>query len=632
MTTRFARARVAPAAIAVGVALSCPGVAAAATRIGPDLATAPPPTASCGAPACTATQLAGAVGAAAPVDGQLVRFRLRHGPAGALGETVRLLVLEGDGQQLTVARASGPQTVAGTAADGVSTFAVELPIRAGQRIGLQVESTFVQPEGWLRVTGAAPGAAVGQHVGVHPAGATAAYAEAPDRLLLLNADLEPAAAGGGGGTGGGGTGGGGTGGGGTGGGGGGGGTGGTGGGGAGGGTGGGGTGGTGNTGGGSTGAGAPVCRAGAAAARAAAPVRTAAVEALPAPSHAALALSPAPAAAASAWRTRRLDASDSYNEVAAAFDRRGGLHVAARGGFRHRVVYAGPRGRRLVEATNDQGSVAIAAPRSGPAIAYGMDHADDVGGRLVFCDVLKLARGPAFRPAAVRVQRTGETGYFFADLAADPRRDTLHALYELGRRAPQLHHWQVGGAATRLPLVGGTLRGARIATRGGTVAVVARTDGALQLLVRRGGGRWQRTVLARRAGGPFALAIAPDGRPRVAFADALGRLRLSDGRRVVATGAPVASVGLAVDGRGRLHVALAPTARACHTTNVWTCRRGGIHHLRVAASLRRVAVSTVQPTTGDAPGRLAVAVHGGAVAIAYGDPARSRQLTVKRRG
>lgn len=600
MSSAIARAAAAFAVLAAGLSAS-PAVAAGATRIGPDLGSAPPPAVGCGAATCAATQLAGGAGATAPADGTLVRFSLRHGPAAsALGETVRLLVLDGSGQRLRVVRQSPPFTISTQAADAVSTFRVSVPIAAGQRIGVLVQSTFAQSDSWLRVAGAAGGATVGQAAGLPVVGAAGDFAPAGDRLLLLNAELEPAAGRSGGA----------------------------------------GRGGRatrgaarprrGRSGNGTARPSAPVCTAaGGVVARTAAAIPLAAVRDAAAPPRRTLRLRPA-AGAAAGWPARRIDASDSYNEVDAAFDRHGRLHVAARGGFRHRVIYAGPRGKKLVEATNDQGSVAIAAPRSGPVVAYGMDFPDARGGRLVYCDVLKLARGPAFRPAPVLAQRVGDTGFFFADVDADPRGTRLHAIYELGRRAPQLVYRPLGGAAQRLPLVGGTLRQARLAVRGGTVAVVARTDGALNLLV-RAGRRWTRTVLARDAG-VFDVAVGPDGRARVAFADDLGQLRLYTGRALVATGIPAASLGLAVDGAGRLHVALTPTARACHTTSIWDCRRGGIHHLRIDPDGRGGSAATVQETTGDAPGDLAIAVHGGAVAIAYGDPARSRMLTVRRRG
>lgn len=331
------------------------------------------------------------------------------------------------------------------------------------------------------------------------------------------------------------------------------------------------------------------------------------------------------------WRAQQVDASDNFNDVDATFDARGALHVAGRGAFRHGVTYWGPAGKRAIEATNDQGSVAIAAVGTTPVVGYGMDHPESAGGRLVSCDVLKLAAGPGLTPTAVYAHAQDDTAFFFSDLAADPATNAVHAIYEVGRSAPALAYRRLGAAPERLPLSGGTLRQAQVAAAGDAVAVAARTDGGLVVFVRRGSGPFAAQPISARAG-TFDLAMGRDGRPRIAFVDGAGRLALFNGRRVVRSRTAVVGVAIAVDRRGRMHVAAAPTAQACHTTWIWECTRGGLYHVRTTAAGTRGVVSTIQSTTGFAPGRIAIAVHGTRVAVAYGDPAQGKALTVRRSG
>lgn len=572
-----------------------PASAGAAQRIGPDLG-ALAPVARCDQASCNLVQLAGAAGAASPADGVIVRYRVKHGQASSALDQVRLLVLERRGDQLALVRQSDAAYLGTSPA--TEEFAVRLPIAAGQLIGLRVESTFTPAVPVLTTSG--PGEVTGRYAGTQATGAAAPYAGAEGVTLLLNADLEPSGGsgqpGGSGGSGGSGK-----------------------------------PGGSGGSGGGTspTTPAPPADSAVSCPPSAAASAATGRSRAVAPVARRLLRVAPG-ARVAARWRTTIVDATDNYNEVDAAYDGRGRLHVAGRGALRKAVVYRGPSGQRVIESTNDDGSVAVAVPRTGPLVGYGMDHASSANGRLIYCDVLKLAAGPGFAPQVFLAQPENETGFFFADLAADPRGATTHAVYELGRARPRLFHHVVGGARQELALTGGVLRQARIEASGPTVAIAARTDGALAVYVRRGGGPFRRTVVARGTGA-FDLALGRDGRPRLAFSDRRGRLALFTGRRVVRTGAPVSAVGLATGPGGRMEVAIAPTAQACDRSSIWHCRRGGLYLLSVNARATRARTSVVQSTTGFAPVRIAVATHGAKVAVVYGDPAHSRRLTVRSR-
>lgn len=594
--------------------------AEAATAIGEDPATATPPERDCDTQYCTLVQTGPA--SAAPADGVVTGFTLRHGRgvAGINPTTVRLVVLTPTGgHDYTLSARSEPVAVGATSDDQVLRSAVRLPIAAGQLVGIAVENAWAGMSSRLAtLTAVAAADSIVHQLGQSHASGTHTYSPSPAYRLLLSAQLEPDVDGDGYGD-------------------------------------------ESQDGDNGSGLGGP----GGGAGRAQPPGGTPAGPVTPGAGAGTTPGSPvcptartqrntrragvlrsgnAPSAVStrrrtarrttgkSIWRSTVIDRSDNYNDVAAAFDRTGHLHVAGRGAFHHRVVYWGPHGLRTVESTNDQGSVAIATPRSGPVVGYGTDHTESAAGRLVTCDVFKLATGPGFTPSAEWAHDHNDTAFFFAGLAADPRRRELHAVYETGRSKPQLHHRTLGEAPTHLPLTGGPLRDARIAVRGTTVAVAARTDRHLLVFTRRGKNRkFQRTKIASRAG-QFDVALGSDGRARLAYIDRGGRLALYNGRRTVSTRAPMALVAIAAGDGDALHVAAVPTAQSCHTTSVWECRRGGVYHLRTNSAGTRGTVSTVQSTTGFATGRLAIAVRGSKVAIVYGDPANNKQLTVKRRG
>lgn len=61
------------------------------------------------------------------------------------------------------------------------------------------------------------------------------------------------------------------------------------------------------------------------------------------------------------------------------------------------------------------------------------------------------------------------------------------------------------------------------------------------------------------------------------------------------------------------------------------CLSNGIHHLDANATVTRGRFSMVQSSVGYSPARLAVAVRGRKVDVAYGDPGNNGYLTVRPR-
>ena len=162
------------------------GQASAATTIGSNLADAPTLSLGCG-PTCTLTSptlVAGsraAGGTASPSDGVVVRWRVRAG--GTAGPTKLRVLRPGVGNERT---GVGTGPVENPAINAVSTFNVRLPIKAGDNVGIDIDTS-----GPNYFNHAVAGNA---RLAWQPAladGATAApFLDQNPREVLINADVE----------------------------------------------------------------------------------------------------------------------------------------------------------------------------------------------------------------------------------------------------------------------------------------------------------------------------------------------------------------------------------------------------------------------------------------------------------
>lgn len=189
-----------PLTALVTCALAGSGVCAeagAATTIGSDLSGAPD-SACTSVTGCTATTLSsgGARAVAAPSNGVVVRFRIRHGPTQP-GAHYTMKVLSGTGSivggltSFALAAQAPPNRFDDFVSGGIDTLQPVdaagrprgIPIARGRRIG-------VFAPGGVAFEKAAAGYALAERDGDH-AGATAAYTVHGGYDVLINADVEP---------------------------------------------------------------------------------------------------------------------------------------------------------------------------------------------------------------------------------------------------------------------------------------------------------------------------------------------------------------------------------------------------------------------------------------------------------
>ena len=173
--------------LAIGVALlAVPASAGAAVTIGSNLSQTPNASLLCGGPCTVVSSVIPAAdqaprGVTSPIDGVVVRWRIRVG--GSTGP-VQLRVLAPAGGDARTGAGTGP--VENPPANAISTFNAQLPIHAGDNVGLDQHSAAV-------FSYAAGG--TGTRLEWEPAlpdGTTASPLNVRlDRQVLLNADIEP---------------------------------------------------------------------------------------------------------------------------------------------------------------------------------------------------------------------------------------------------------------------------------------------------------------------------------------------------------------------------------------------------------------------------------------------------------
>jgi hypothetical protein len=178
-------------AVALGlVGLATPTTASAATTIGPN--PLPQRTGVVGAARTFTNSVVPGVELASPIDGVVVRWRVRRGSGGGgmTADTITLRVLRPTGvvSQFTAVGTSEPHMVPGGAVDPVDVYEypTRLPIAAGDRIGL---GTTAQTATYRTMTNAS-------YLERDPPladGATATFDPGtfPNLYVLVNADVEP---------------------------------------------------------------------------------------------------------------------------------------------------------------------------------------------------------------------------------------------------------------------------------------------------------------------------------------------------------------------------------------------------------------------------------------------------------
>ncbi len=103
------------------------------------------PSLGCDTASCAATQVAGPTATVVPETGTLTRLQVRHGPiegGGLLTTTGTVLVLTRSGSSYTLVRSTGVTFTSTDSGDTTSTFALSLPVTAGDHVALQVDGAF----------------------------------------------------------------------------------------------------------------------------------------------------------------------------------------------------------------------------------------------------------------------------------------------------------------------------------------------------------------------------------------------------------------------------------------------------------------------------------------------------------
>ena len=161
------------------------GQAHATTTIGSDLSATPNFATGCSA-ACTYVQstLSGRP-LTAPIDGVVVRWRIKSGDGTEGLQTVRLRVVRGTDAASTGVGSSEPETFPGIA--GVYAFDTRLPIAAGDRVGIDCCAGGI-PQIFSDAT---PGAVADLWDPGLPDGESRAPSETDNVEVLMNADIEP---------------------------------------------------------------------------------------------------------------------------------------------------------------------------------------------------------------------------------------------------------------------------------------------------------------------------------------------------------------------------------------------------------------------------------------------------------
>jgi hypothetical protein len=167
------------------IVLALPAPARAAVSFGSSLASGSDPV-GCSEDECTSTleDVQGGSHARSPIEGVVVRWRLRTNTVPAPGESVRLRILRDMGSNSWhFVRSSGQFTVAPVS--GVHAFDARVRIGAGEYIGLDRPAA-------MDVFRPAPGAVTNLFADSPPSdGETLGNGGDPGRELLINADVEP---------------------------------------------------------------------------------------------------------------------------------------------------------------------------------------------------------------------------------------------------------------------------------------------------------------------------------------------------------------------------------------------------------------------------------------------------------
>jgi hypothetical protein len=172
--------------VALLLAAAAPTSAGAAQTFGSTLPSGSLDPEGCsGGDPCTASleTTAGGAQARAPIDGIIVRWRLRTNAAYAGSVRLRILRDQG-GNDWRFVRSGAPSPI--TATTGIHTFAARVPVTAGDYIGLDRPDTMEQ------IFRSAAGAVSNLFSGTPPPDDDSRNnAGSPDRELLINADVEP---------------------------------------------------------------------------------------------------------------------------------------------------------------------------------------------------------------------------------------------------------------------------------------------------------------------------------------------------------------------------------------------------------------------------------------------------------